>query len=326
MKELIFNLKTEIEKIAAPIIHLHDNATQSANGFMSKADKKKLDGIAENANNFSLNVDTELSSSSSNPVANSTLYAKYNELKDETITISNNIDSDSTDKAVSGKAVATYVASKIEEVESGTAKNPESTGAFNSFDQILDSGVYVIDGSTMTIPNGRETINVADGVLTVKKTGNIQTQNIIASNGVEYSRWRNVDGTKWNDWKVYNMPYRQYTKGLTYNTDVYNFQIMENTGGFTIIWNQGSSADKNYFITSPNAGEWKHVVLFKTALPIDGAFVFGNLEGTMDIMITGGHYDGFHNKTFASGMYIRSPQASNKIKGIHESYFVPRNN
>ena len=36
-----------------PSTHSHDAATQSAAGFMSVADKKKLDGIAENANNYS---------------------------------------------------------------------------------------------------------------------------------------------------------------------------------------------------------------------------------------------------------------------------------
>lgn len=36
-----------------PSAHNHDAATQSVAGFMSAADKKKLDGIAENANNYS---------------------------------------------------------------------------------------------------------------------------------------------------------------------------------------------------------------------------------------------------------------------------------
>ena len=37
---------------AASSGHSHSAATQSANGLMSAADKKKLDGIAENANNY----------------------------------------------------------------------------------------------------------------------------------------------------------------------------------------------------------------------------------------------------------------------------------
>ena len=48
--------------------HSHDAATQSAAGFMSAADKKKLDGVASGAN--SITVDSGLSSTSTNPVQN----------------------------------------------------------------------------------------------------------------------------------------------------------------------------------------------------------------------------------------------------------------
>lgn len=48
--------------------HSHDAATQSAAGFMSAADKKKLDSVASGAN--SITVDSGLSSTSTNPVQN----------------------------------------------------------------------------------------------------------------------------------------------------------------------------------------------------------------------------------------------------------------
>ena len=48
--------------------HSHDAATQSAAGFMSAADKKKLDGVASGAN--AITVDSGLSSTSTNPVQN----------------------------------------------------------------------------------------------------------------------------------------------------------------------------------------------------------------------------------------------------------------
>ena len=324
--QTLLNIKSEIENIAALKVHSHNNAKTNADGFMSKEDKVKLNNIDDNANNFTLTVDNSLNSDSTNPVTNKLITEKYNELKNKTIEIEETVNPLSTDKAVCGKAVANYTENIKQNIEDGTAKNPKSTGAFNSFDEIFDSGIYDIEGATTTIPNGGKTIDVTNGYLTVKKTASIQTQNIIAPNGIEYSRWRNVNNTKWNDWKIYYMPYRQYTEEYTPNTDVYNFQIMENTAGFTIIWNQGSSKDKNYFVTSSTAEAWKHVVLFKTPLPIDGAFTFGNLLGDMDIMITGGHYDGYYEKTFASGVWIRSPKASNRIRGIHEAYFVPRNN
>lgn len=44
----------KLKTIFAPISHGHGRATQSAAGFMSAADKKKLDGIAEGANKYSL--------------------------------------------------------------------------------------------------------------------------------------------------------------------------------------------------------------------------------------------------------------------------------
>lgn len=44
----------KLKTIFAPISHGHGGATQSAAGFMSAADKKKLDGIAEGANKYSL--------------------------------------------------------------------------------------------------------------------------------------------------------------------------------------------------------------------------------------------------------------------------------
>lgn len=44
----------KLKTIFAPISHGHGGATQNAAGFMSAADKKKLDGIAEGANKYSL--------------------------------------------------------------------------------------------------------------------------------------------------------------------------------------------------------------------------------------------------------------------------------
>lgn len=44
----------KLKTIFAPISHGHGGATQSAAGFMSAADKKKLDGIAEGANKYAL--------------------------------------------------------------------------------------------------------------------------------------------------------------------------------------------------------------------------------------------------------------------------------
>ena len=52
----------------ANVNHGHDSASSSANGFLSKEDKSKLDGIATEANKTV--VDSSLSGSSTNPVQN----------------------------------------------------------------------------------------------------------------------------------------------------------------------------------------------------------------------------------------------------------------
>ena len=54
--------------------YLRGDATQTAHGLMSVSDKKKLDGIAEGANKTT--VDSELSSTSTNPVQNKAVQAE----------------------------------------------------------------------------------------------------------------------------------------------------------------------------------------------------------------------------------------------------------
>lgn len=58
------------------------NATASAAGLMSAADKSKLDGIAEGATRIT--VDREMSSSSANPVMNGTITVKLSSKADKT--------------------------------------------------------------------------------------------------------------------------------------------------------------------------------------------------------------------------------------------------
>lgn len=58
------------------------NATASAAGLMSSADKSKLDGIAEGATRIT--VDREMSASSANPVMNGTITVKLSSKADKT--------------------------------------------------------------------------------------------------------------------------------------------------------------------------------------------------------------------------------------------------
>ena len=64
-------------KTKANATHTHDVATPNINGFLSKEDKVKLDGIAEGANKTI--VDSSLSSTSVNPVQSKIINSALNE-------------------------------------------------------------------------------------------------------------------------------------------------------------------------------------------------------------------------------------------------------
>ena len=71
----VTNLQTTLNG-KANVNHSHDSASSSANGFLSKEDKSKLDGIATEANKTV--VDSSLSSSSTNPVQNKVVNSALN--------------------------------------------------------------------------------------------------------------------------------------------------------------------------------------------------------------------------------------------------------
>lgn len=122
----------KLKTIFAPISHGHGGATQSAAGFMSAADKKKLDGIAEGANKYSLptatsnvlgGVKTGANITNSNGVLSVTAADVTNALgyappKQDTNTwrpVVNSLTSDSTTDSLSaaqGKALKTLVDGK----------------------------------------------------------------------------------------------------------------------------------------------------------------------------------------------------------------------
>lgn len=88
-------------KAKADASHAHDIATQNSNGFLSKQDKTKLDGIADGANKVI--VDSSLSSTSTNPVQgkiiNSALNGKANTSHTHSIDNVNNLQSTLNGKA-----------------------------------------------------------------------------------------------------------------------------------------------------------------------------------------------------------------------------------
>jgi hypothetical protein len=121
---------TKIKNVFAPKSHGHGGATQSAAGFMSAADKKKLDGIAEGANKYNLPTATSSVLGGVKTGANITNSSGTISLTETNVTtalgytpptsdtwrgIQNNLTSDSTTDSLSaaqGKALKTLVDGK----------------------------------------------------------------------------------------------------------------------------------------------------------------------------------------------------------------------
>ena len=93
-------------KNKADAVHTHDVVTENSNGFLSKEDKIKLDGIAEGANKTIL--DSGLSSTSVNPVQSKIINSALNEKAN--VSHTHNIgDVNNLQSALDGKANASHI-------------------------------------------------------------------------------------------------------------------------------------------------------------------------------------------------------------------------
>lgn len=142
--------------------HTHTTATVSANGFLSKEDKSKLDGIATEANKTV--VDSSLSSSSTNPVQNkivtNTLNGKANSSHTHSISNITNLQSTLDEKAhlVHNHNNLYYTEAEIDEKLNGKADSSHTHTA----SQISDLTV-----STHTLANGAKLYKYGKIVLAV---------------------------------------------------------------------------------------------------------------------------------------------------------------
>lgn len=133
----------------ANVNHSHDSASSSANGFLSKEDKSKLDGIATEANKTV--VDSSLSSSSTNPVQNkvvtSALGGKANSSHSHSISNITNLQSALDSKSETGH---THDDRYYTETEMNTKLNGKANSSHtHTASQISDLAV-----STHTLANG----------------------------------------------------------------------------------------------------------------------------------------------------------------------------
>lgn len=133
----------------ANVNHSHDSASSSANGFLSKEDKSKLDGIATEANKTV--VDSSLSSSSTNPVqnkvVNSALNGKANSSHSHSISNITNLQSALDSKSDNGH---THDDRYYTETEMNTKLN----GKANSSHTHTASQISDLTVSTHTLANG----------------------------------------------------------------------------------------------------------------------------------------------------------------------------
>ena len=133
----------------ANVNHSHNSASSSANGFLSKEDKSKLDGIATEANKTV--VDSSLSSSSTNPVqnkvVNSALNGKANSSHSHSISNITNLQSALDSKSETGH---THDDRYYTETEMNTKLN----GKANSSHTHTASQISDLTVSTHTLANG----------------------------------------------------------------------------------------------------------------------------------------------------------------------------
>lgn len=146
----------------ANVNHSHDSASSSANGFLSKEDKSKLDGIATEANKTV--VDSSLNSSSTNPVQNkvvtSALGGKANSSHSHSISNITNLQSALDSKSETGH---THDDRYYTETEMNTKLN----GKANSSHTHTASQISDLTVSTHTLANGAKLYKYGKIVLAV---------------------------------------------------------------------------------------------------------------------------------------------------------------
>lgn len=146
----------------ANVNHSHASASSSANGFLSKEDKSKLDGIATEANKTV--VDSSLSSSSNNPVQNkivtNALNGKANSSHSHSISNITNLQSTLDSKSETGH---THDDRYYTETEMNTKLN----GKANSSHTHTASQISDLTISTHTLANGAKLYKYGKIVLCV---------------------------------------------------------------------------------------------------------------------------------------------------------------
>ena len=347
----ILFLKEQVLRFAAAIKHTHktDDIT-NINEYAKKNHKSSTTdyGIGDENNFGHVKVDntTNTNTTSTNPVQNKVIVSyigeQLNALKSELKNVlqsqlniiksgdklSSKKDDDETDgkyNIPTTKAVWDAIKSYDNVLDGVSLARPKKTQS--DINKLITPGYY-IKQNIQHFSYGGESINCKNALIKVEKQSNRIIQHVYATsysttakdyklNGSEYRRWGIASSTEAN-WKAWHVAHKPYTKTvrackLGEGVNAGSVVVYENTAGFIIHWDQNNSDNDKYPI-SAELYEYAKVCEFNPPLPIKGPYVFGNLIGRCDFRIT------------SSKMEIRSNVSKGgRIIGMHETFFVPRN-
>lgn len=234
--------------------HTHSTASTTANGFMSKEDKTKLNGIATGANKTT--VDTALSASSTNPVQNkvinTALAGKSNTNHNHNSAyIAKSLQMTADDGDVEVSWTNQDVVAKIKALGSGMTTAYASIGTTNN-------------------PNSIESFRFM-----VHKTGSAKYGWVMAFGGRGSVYTGYVDNGTWRDWKaIFEASPAPLWKGAMYmsspdstpQTVTPSKKLSECRNGWLLLWSDydkdTKKANDSDFVTTmipkhnPTGGNW----------------------------------------------------------------------
>ncbi len=315
--EKILNLKDEVLKWAAPKIHSHPEY-EGNNTVPNHADITNKYGEGTDKLYGHVKVDTSLNTTSNNPVQN----------KKITEAINNKASSQHTHTIDDITDLSNNLGSYIK----GTYQNPKTLEETKPgyIEGLVTPGVYYakniyFNDTTWRDPSSTGSASTP-GLICVYEINKQKHQHIITMLGREWKRYAKINGLD-NDGNVTSWGWGPWYLSFTsspiniedkvieaYNTNVHNIQILEDQNGYTIIWDQASSAHPKFY--SGPYQDWKHAVLFRqsSTLQMKGKFVIGDIMGKMDVRID------------QSGLYVRyNGNPNTPISDISNfAYYIPK--
>lgn len=317
-KDILFNLKDEIDAIAMPKDACISTINNSAAPVQSKAIKTELEQY----------------------VKTSVLTTKLAEYLTQAEIESLYLTEDDLGDYAKQTDLAPYIKTTDADTKYAPKQHDHPDLIFNMYanpvpttltvDNLLEPGYWQYTGLTgANFRCGPKIIDYKNGYIRVEKQANYFIQHVYATkqtasnelhiDGSEYMRTGHIPTESeipiWNEWQVKHIPYTNCTEELLKTVDDdanLTFEIWENTAGYIFKWRQKGEDNKYLLPMSQNV---YHTIATFKKLPIVEPCIFGNLIGHVDVKIT---KDAFK---------VRS--VNNKgdyIVGVDNTFFVPRTN